>query len=97
MSESDAFDRVVERERSHHRRRRWKKSRRILVVHAWIYLAVNLALIAGWTVQVVAGFGAAPWWLPTTIGWGVGLAIHAALVYRPWRRRGGRSQPNGAG
>ena len=88
MSGADAFERVVEHERAAHRRRHVRRARRALRLHTWVFLAVNLAFIAAWLVERVAFDPAHPaWWLPATAGWGVGLAIHAALVHRPWRRR----------
>lgn len=88
MSDVERFERVVEHERRHHRGRRWRRSRRILRIHAWVFVAVNLALVAAWaTAQLVAGDTHPSWWVPTTAGWGVGLAVHALAVHRPWRRR----------
>ena len=86
MSSSDAFDRVVDHERAHHRGRGLRRARRVLRVHVWIYLAVNVALIAAWAVERATFDGTHPaWWLPVTVGWGAGLLVHAAAVHRPWR------------
>jgi hypothetical protein len=80
----DAFDRVVERERRHHAGRRGRRARRRLRLHAWIYLAVNLAFIAAWLTEVAMFGDTHPaWWVPTTVGWGVGLLVHALLVRHP--------------
>ena len=46
-----------------------------LVVHAVVYLVVNLAL---WGVALAAG---RHWALFPTLGWGLGLVIHAAVVW----------------
>lgn len=94
MSEAGAFERVVEQERADARRRRWKRSRRVLRIHAWIFAAVNAGMIVAWlTLGLMTDDSHPAWWLPTTAGWGVGLAIHAAAVFRPWRQR--RSEVTG--
>lgn len=81
--DADAFDRVVEHERQHHAGRRGRRARRALRVHAWVYLAVNLAFIAAWLTELVMFDDSHPaWWLPGAIGWGVGLLVHALLVRR---------------
>lgn len=86
MKDADAFDRVVEHERRHHAGRRGRRARRGLRVHAWVYLAVNLGLVAAWLTELATFDGGHPaWWLPTTVGWGVGLLVHALLVRRPAR------------
>jgi peptidoglycan/LPS O-acetylase OafA/YrhL len=91
MKDADAFDRVVEHERRHHAGRRGRRARRSLRVHAWIYLAVNLGLVAAWLTELAVFDDRHPaWWLPTTVGWGVGLLVHALVVRRP---AGGRSAP----
>lgn len=84
----DPYDRVVARERAAHRERRRRRARRALRIHTWIYLAVNLGLVAAWMAERLAFDGSHPaWWLPVAVGWGVGLAAHAAAVHRPWRQR----------
>lgn len=78
---SDDFDAVVARERALHRERRRRRARRGLRVHAWLFAAVNLGLVAAWATQaLVFDHGHAAWFLPVTIGWGVGLAVHALAV-----------------
>jgi len=46
-------------------------------VHATVFVAVNLMLFVIWLVTG-AGF---PWFLFPLLGWGIGMAVHAA-VYR---------------
>lgn len=88
----DALDRVAARERSYHRGRHFRRARHKLTVHARIFAIVNVVLVAIWLVELAIGDGPHPaWWVSTTLGWGAGLAVHAALVYRPWRRRSGRT------
>lgn len=84
----DALDRVAARERSYHRGRHFRRARRTLVVHARVFAIVNAVLVGIWVGEIA--FLDEPhttWWLPVTLGWGAGLAVHAALVHRPWRRR----------
>ena len=86
MKDADAFDRVVQHERQHAAGHRGRRARRGLRIHACVYLAVNLGLVAAWLTELAVIDGRHPaWWLPTTIGWGVGLLVHALLVRRPAR------------
>ncbi|HEX9765941.1 MAG TPA: 2TM domain-containing protein [Nitriliruptorales bacterium] len=89
-SSDDAFERVVARERSYARGKRFRHARRALLVHAYSFAIVNAILVASWIGELILTDGEHPaWWVPTTLGWGVGLVVHAALVYRPWRRHTG--------
>ena len=45
-----------------------------LYVHATVYLLVNLGL---WTIAILSG---RHWAVFPTLGWGLGLLIHAAIV-----------------
>ena len=45
-----------------------------LYLHAAVYLLVNIGL---WTVALLAG---RHWAIFPTLGWGLGLAVHAAVV-----------------
>ncbi len=45
-----------------------------LYVHTAVYLAVNLGL---WTIALLSG---RHWAIFPSLGWGLGLAIHAAIV-----------------
>ncbi len=62
------------------------EDRRELLVHASIYVVVNLAL---WVVWLVTGLatGVMVWPLVVMLGWGAGLAGHALDVFArlPWR------------
>lgn len=69
----DDFARAAFREREARRILR----RRAFWVHAAIYLATNVALIAVW---VLAG-GGHPWFLYPLLGWGIGLAAHGAVAF----------------
>jgi fatty acid desaturase len=84
MSE-DSFERVVERERQEHRRRRRRKARRGFRVHAFVYLAVNAALVVAWAATWALAGSAQPWFLPVLLGWGVGLAFHRYAARRAFR------------
>lgn len=93
MSE-DAFDRVVEREREEHRQRRHKRARRGFRAHATVYVAVNAALAVAWATSWALSGSATPWFLPTLLGWGTGLAVHRYAVRRAFAsRHGARAEP----
>jgi fatty acid desaturase len=79
----DDFERLVARERADRRGRRQRRAQARLRLHAWIYLAVNAALVAGWAVSASVWDATSLWFLPTTVGWGVALASHALAVRRP--------------
>lgn len=51
--------------------------RRAFMVHAAVFVAVNLMLVGVWA---LAG-GGFPWFLFPLMGWGVGLVAHAASAY----------------
>lgn len=73
----DAFARAAAREQAQHRHAR----RRGLQIHATVWLAVNLLLIVTWALSG-AGY---PWFVFPLLGWGIGLAAHAAAVWpRPY-------------
>jgi uncharacterized protein (DUF486 family) len=59
------------------RRARTTLRRRAVLVHAAVYLAVNIFLILVWALN---GAGT-PWFLYVVGGWGIGLAAHAAAAY----------------
>ena len=69
----DDFARAAFREREARRILR----RRAFWVHASIYLATNIALVAIW-VMVGGGY---PWFLFPILGWGIGLAAHGAVAF----------------
>lgn len=94
MSE-DNFDRVIQRERAEHRRRRHRKARRIFRTHAIVYLAINAALVVTWATSWAMSGDRTPWFLPTLLGWGAALAIHRYAVRRAFRPAGttGAQQP----
>jgi hypothetical protein len=69
----DEFAQAAFRER----RARTTLRRRAFLVHAAVYLAVNIFLIVVWALN---GAGT-PWFLYVVGGWGIGLAAHAAVAY----------------
>ena len=83
MTEDDDFARLVARERHDARARRWRAARVRLRLHLWVFTAVNIAMLAGWATQgLVFGHGHPPWFAPVTVGWSMGLAVHAAGIRR---------------
>ena len=69
----DDFARAAFREREARKILR----RRVFWLHASIYLAVNLALFVIW---VIVG-GGYPWFVFPIVGWGIGVAAHAAAAF----------------
>jgi hypothetical protein len=69
----DEFARAAFREREARRILR----RRAFYVHAAVYGATNLAIVVIWFLSD----GGHPWFLYPILGWGIGLAAHAAVAF----------------
>jgi len=69
----DDFARAAFREREARRILR----RRVFWVHAAVYVATNLSLVAIWA---LAG-GGFPWFVFPIVGWGIGVAAHGAVAF----------------
>ena len=69
----DDFARAAFREREARRILR----RRAFWVHAAVYLSTNITLFVIWA---LVG-GGHPWFLYPLLGWGIGLAAHAAVAF----------------
>ena len=69
----DEFARAAFREREARRILR----QRVFYVHAAIYGATNLALVAIWFLTDSGH----PWFLYPIIGWGIGLVAHGAVAF----------------
>jgi hypothetical protein len=87
----DPFDRAVERveaaqehadaERTERRRARWSSGqRRGFRIHATVFVAVQLLLVAVWGLSWASEGDSYPWFIYPLLGWGVGLAAHYAAV-----------------
>mmetsp|Transcript_59918 Transcript_59918/g.106582 ORF Transcript_59918/g.106582 Transcript_59918/m.106582 type:complete len:103 (-) Transcript_59918:264-572(-) len=50
----------------------------IVAIHAIVWAAVNLLLFF---INLMTTFLAPPWFIFPLIGWGIGLAIHAAVTF----------------
>ena len=87
---SDAFERAVDRAHSTHRRRRRNHAARLqrrgFRVHATVFAAVQLGLLAIWLIATLIEGEAEAWFLYGLAGWGVALAIHYWLVRRSFSR-----------
>lgn len=95
----DPFARAVERvetaekdERDAKRRKREEMlksgSRTGFQIHATVFVAVNLLLIAIWALVWQLNDGTSyPWFIYVLLGWGIGLAAHFAAVRSHLRRR----------
>jgi hypothetical protein len=76
---TDPFERALAADR----RRRAERLRAAEVtgfrIHLAVYVIVQALLVAVWW---ATGAGFQWFWFPL-LGWGIGLAVHAAVVYRP--------------
>lgn len=70
---TDTFAQAAFRER----RAREIRRRRAFLVHAAIWAAVNVMLVAVWALSG----GGHPWFLYCLLGWGIGLVAHGASAY----------------
>jgi hypothetical protein len=81
---TDAIERAARRTEMEHRRRRqhhWVRfNQKAFHIHLTVFVAVQLLLVAVWALQWQLGGTAYPWFLFALAGWGVGLAIHYAVV-----------------
>ncbi len=81
---TDAFERAAERteseHRQRHRRHRTRLARKGFRIHATVFAAVQALLVVIWALQWGLGGTALPWFLFVLFGWGIGLAIHYAVV-----------------
>lgn len=78
---TDPFERAVAADRRRRAERRRAAEVMGFRIHLAVYLAVQVLLFVTWW---LTGAGFQWFWFPL-IGWGVGLAIHAIVVYRPHR------------
>ena len=87
----DPFDRAVERveaaqeeadaEHRARRRARWSAGQRKgFRIHATVFAAVQLLLVAIWTLSWATEGDSYPWFIYPLFGWGIGLAAHYAAV-----------------
>jgi 2TM domain-containing protein len=81
---TDAFERAAQRIDSQHRHRRRERSarhrRKGFRIHATVFVAVQILLVAIWALQWQLGGTSHPWFLYVLLGWGVGLAAHYAAT-----------------
>jgi hypothetical protein len=51
-------------------------------IHLLVYCLVNLLVVVTWLSVAVATGVWFPWFVFCTLGWGIGLAVHAWVTYR---------------
>lgn len=73
---TDPFEQAARAERTRKQRLRRREMRASLQIHTAVFVFVQLLLVAVWT-STGAGF---PWFVFPLLGWGVGLAAHAAVA-----------------
>jgi 2TM domain len=80
----DAFERAAERAETESRQRRserWAHAhRKGFRIHATVFVAVQILILAVWVLQWQLGGTTYPWFVYVLLGWGVGLAAHYAAV-----------------
>jgi hypothetical protein len=87
----DPFERAVERaeaaqekadaERRARSRERWASGQRKgFRIHATVFVAVQLLLVAIWALVWATSGDSYPWFVYPLFGWGIGLAAHYASV-----------------
>lgn len=81
---TDAFERAAERaetESRKRRRERWAHGhRKGFRIHATVFVAVQILILAVWVLQWQLAGTAYPWFIYALLGWGVGLTAHYAAV-----------------
>jgi hypothetical protein len=81
---TDAFERAAERAETESRKRRrarWTHGqRKAFRIHATVFVAVQILIVAVWILQWQLEGTAYPWFVYPLLGWGVGLAAHYAAV-----------------
>jgi hypothetical protein len=87
----DAFERAAERAETESRERRRERSahgyRKGFQIHATVFLAVQILILAVWVLQWQLGGTGYPWFIYVLLGWGVGLAAHYAAVRDSFKHR----------
>jgi hypothetical protein len=103
----DPFARAVERaeaaERDELEQKRIRRQQQLTSgnrtafrVHATVYLAVNLLLVATWYITWKLNDGTSyPWFIYVTLAWGIGLAAHWAVARNHLRRDAMAAQSGG--
>lgn len=82
---TDPFEQAARAERARKRHQRKRAMRASLRIHLAVFVAVHLLLVATWA-MTGADY---PWFVFPLLGWGIGLAAHAAATGE-WRSIYGR-------
>ncbi|MGA9874948.1 MAG: 2TM domain-containing protein [Solirubrobacteraceae bacterium] len=81
---TDAFERAAERAEQDTRKRRHERSarnqRKGFQIHATVFVAVQILIVAVWALQWQLGGTSYPWFVYVLLGWGIGLAAHYASI-----------------
>jgi fatty acid desaturase len=95
---NDPFERAVERaeaaaeradtEHRQRRQERWASGQRKgFRIHATVFVAVQVLLIAVWVLAWQVGGTSYPWFIYPLLGWGIGLVAHYAAVHEHFNRK----------
>jgi hypothetical protein len=89
---TDAFERATERAEAatgKRRRERWARGQRKgFRIHATVFVAVQLLIVAIWALQWQTGGTGYPWFIYPLLGWGAGLTAHYIAVRDSYKRGG---------
>lgn len=89
---TDAFERAAERAEHETRKRRRERyagyQRKGFRIHATVFIAVQILIVAVWALQWRLGGTSYPWFIYALLGWGVGLAAHYAAIRDSYKRGG---------
>lgn len=87
----DAFERAAARAETESRQRRNERrahgNRKGFRIHATVFVAVQILILAVWVLQWQLGGTTYPWFVYVLLGWGVGLAAHYAAVRDSFKDR----------
>jgi ABC-type polysaccharide/polyol phosphate export permease len=92
----DGFDRAIARTTAERRQKRMEIADRLMKrgfqIHLKVFVWVQAVLIAIWALQWQLGGTPYPWFLVVLVGWGIGLAIHYAVIRKGPCRGLGRAR-----
>src|SRR5882762_1568016 len=81
VSRVEAAEEQADTERRARRHERWASGQRKgFRIHATVFVAVQLLLVAIWALVWATDGASYPWFVFPLLGWGIGLAAHYAAV-----------------
>jgi hypothetical protein len=81
VSRAEAAEEKADADRRARRQQRWASGQRKgFRIHATVFVAVQLLLVAVWALVWATAGDSYPWFIYPLLAWGVGLAAHYAAV-----------------